>query len=76
MKQLQVIGLIACVAFLASCASDETASNTNRKGRAEQTQRRIAEQQATQQGQVDEGQQNLWNAQRDTLNRDGNPMRY
>jgi hypothetical protein len=76
MKQLQLIGLIVCAAFFISCESTQTAGTGN------QEQKRLAalQQQQEQQQQYrrehpNEGHQNLWNAQQDTLNQDGNPMR-
>jgi hypothetical protein len=70
MKHLQLIGLIACLAFFAGCESTEMT------GRGTQESKRLAAlHQQNEQPQPDEGQQNLWNAQTNTLNRDGNPMR-
>jgi hypothetical protein len=74
MKDLQFIALIACAAFLVSCESIDTAGNPN--GRENQEAKRLAAvQQQSQQPPPDEAQQNLWNAQQDILNRDGNPVR-
>jgi hypothetical protein len=72
MKQLQLIGLIVCAAFFISCESTKTAGTGN------QEQKRLAALQQQQQyhrEHSDEAQRNLWNAQQDTLNQDGNPMR-
>jgi hypothetical protein len=71
MKHLQLIGLIACATFFASCESTDTA------GRGNQEAKRLAakRQQAQQRAQTDEAQENLWSAQQNTLNRDGNPAR-
>jgi hypothetical protein len=69
MKRLQLIGVIACAWFV-SCESTETASRRN-----QERKRLAALQQQRQQAQPDEGQQNLWSAQQNTMNRDGNPMR-
>lgn len=70
MKLLQYISLIACVAFLASCESTETANGGNQEAK-----RRAAIQQAEQNDRTDEAQRNLWNAQQDRLNRDGTAVR-
>jgi hypothetical protein len=71
MKELQLIGLIVCATFLASC---ETTQQTG-AGNAEA--KRLAALQARQQQEqnMDESEKNLWNAQQDRLNRDGNPNR-
>jgi hypothetical protein len=70
MKHLQLIGLIACGIFFASCES------TNTTGKGNQEAKRLAAlQQQSEQSQLDEGQQNLWNAHENIVNRDGNPSR-
>ena len=70
MKHLQLIGLIAGAAFFASCESTETT------GRGNQESKRLAAlHQQSQKPQPDEAQQNLWSAQENALNRDGNPVR-
>jgi hypothetical protein len=67
MKHLQIIGLIACAAFFASCES------TNTTGRGNQESKRLAALQRQRQHEPsDEAQQNLWSAQQNILNRDGN----
>jgi hypothetical protein len=71
MKPLQLSGLLACAAFFVSCAETEMASNNNGTGRSEQSKRLAAQQQQSQHEQPDEAQQNLWNAQRNVMNRDG-----
>jgi hypothetical protein len=68
MKPLQLSGLLVCAAFFVSCAETETASNNNGTGRHAQSKRRMTEQPHEQ---PDEVQQNLWNAQRNVMNRDG-----
>jgi hypothetical protein len=70
MKQLQLIGLIACAAFLVSCESTETTGRGN-----QESKRLAAMQQQSEQPQPDEAQQNLWNAHENIVNRDGNPVR-
>jgi hypothetical protein len=70
MKHLQFIGLIACATFFASCESTDTA------GRGTQESKRLAAlQRQRQHEQPDEAQQNLWNAQQDIMNQDGNAAR-
>jgi hypothetical protein len=70
MKRLQLLSLIACLTFFASCESTETT------GRGNQESKRLAAlQQQRQNPPSDEAQQNLWSAQQDILNRDGNPTR-
>jgi hypothetical protein len=67
MKHFQSIAMIACLAFLVSC---ETTSTT---GEGTQEAKRLAAiQQQKAQPQLDEEQANLWSAQRDAMNQDGN----
>ena len=70
MKRLQLIGVIACGAFLVGCESTQTTGTGN-----QERKRLAAVQQQEQQSQTDESEQNLWNAQQDILNRDSNPAR-
>jgi hypothetical protein len=72
MKHLQLIGLIVCAGLFASCESTDTA------GRGNQESKRLAAlERQRQHEQPDEAQQNLWNAQQDIMNRDGNAaLRY
>ena len=69
MKHLQFIGLMVCAACLISCESAQTA------GQGNQEAKRLAalQQQEQESTQMDEGDQNLWSAQHDRLNRDSNP---
>jgi hypothetical protein len=69
MKQLQLVGLIAYAAILASC---ETTQST---GMGNQEQKRLAAIQRQQQenAQYDESDVNLWNAHQDFLNTGTNP---
>jgi hypothetical protein len=69
MKHVQLISLIAGAAILISCETTQTA------GQGNQEAKRLAalQQQEQQSAQMDEGDQNLWNAQQDRLNRDSNP---
>jgi hypothetical protein len=70
MKHLQLIALIAAASSLISCESTETA------GRGNAEAKRLAALQARQQQEqnMDESEKNLWNAQQDILNRDGDPI--
>ena len=70
MKHLQLIGLMAYLSFLAGCETIETTGMGN-----QETKRLAALQQQRRQGQTDEAEQNLWSAQQNAINMDGNPMR-
>jgi hypothetical protein len=74
MKNLQLIGLIVCATFLASCETTETAGNTGARGNAEEKRLAALEERRQLESQMDESQKNLWNAQQDILNRDGDPI--
>ncbi len=67
MKHLQLISLIVCVGFCVSCESTKTA------GQGNQERKRLAAIQQQESEQMDQGERNLWNAQRDLLVRDNNP---
>ena len=70
MKLLQLIGLIVCAASFVSCETTRIA------GQGNQERKRLAALQEQQQ-QVDESDQNLWNAQHDRLVTGTNPaLRY
>lgn len=71
MKELRFLGLIACLALFAGCASNETSG-----GRQEAKRREAMEKQKQQEAQTDEGQRNLYNAHQDMINRDSNAVRY
>lgn len=62
---------MTCVGLLAGCESTDMKAD-NRAEKRELANRQAAQQQTPQ----DEAQQNLLSAQRNVLNRDGNPMRY
>ena len=70
MNHLQLVGLLGSLALLVSCETTQTAGEGN-----QEKKRLAAVQQQEQQPQPDESEQNLWNAQRDKLNRDSNPLR-
>ena len=72
MKRLQVIGLLACAVVLIGC---ETTTKTAEMGNQER--KHLAAVQEQQQARADEGEQNLWSAQQNRMNRDSNPaVRY
>jgi hypothetical protein len=70
MKHLQLIGLIACLVFVIGCETTGTTGMGN-----QESKRLAALKEQEQQVQPDEGDQNLWNAQQDVLNRDPSPAR-
>lgn len=74
MKHLQLIGLIVCAAFVASCETTETAGNQNGMGLQESKRLAALQERRQQEAQMDESHKNLWNAQQDILNRDGDPI--
>jgi hypothetical protein len=74
MKHVQFVGLIVCAAFFAGCETTETAGNTGAKGNAEVKRVAALQERQQEERQMDESQKNLWNAQQDTLNRDGDPI--
>lgn len=70
MNPFQFIALIACLAAVTGCESTGTAGMGN-----QERKRLAAVQQHEQQPRLDETEQNLWSAQQNLLNRDGNPAR-
>jgi len=69
MKHLRLIGLMIGLALIAGCETVETT------GMGNQEAKRLAAIQQQRQAQPDEGEQNLWSAQQNAINKDGNPMR-
>ena len=69
------MGVIAWAAVFASCTNTNTANDPNRSGRQEYKRLAAEQKQQQEQAQLDEGQQNLENAQQDIINRDGNASR-
>jgi hypothetical protein len=71
MKHLDLIAVMICAIVFASCESTDTA------GRGTQEAKRLAavQRERQRQAQTDEAQQNLWSAQENILNQDGNPAR-
>jgi hypothetical protein len=74
MKHIGFLSLIACAASLAACESTNVANERQPPGTVE-AKRLAALRQQQQEAQKDPAQQNLWSAQGNTLNRDGNPNR-
>jgi hypothetical protein len=70
MKHLQIAGLIVCVTVVIGCKTTQTGGQGN-----QERKRLAALRQAGQAEHRDEAEQNLWSAQQDNLNRDGNPAR-
>jgi hypothetical protein len=70
MSHIQLVGLIVCATFIVSCESTQTVGQGN-----QERKRLAAIQQRNRQRQPDESEQNLWSAQQNTINMDGNPMR-
>jgi hypothetical protein len=73
MKTIQLIGLVLGAAFFASCESTQTTGNTGVRGNAEAKRVAVLEERRQEEAHMDESQKNLWNAQQDILNRDGDP---
>ena len=74
MKHVQRMSMmIACAGLFASCESTEMANGTHPSGTQEA--KRLAALREQQQTHMDEAQQNLWSAQGNVVNRDGNPNR-
>ena len=70
MNGVQLMSLILSLAVFTGCETPRTA------GMGTQESKRLAAlQQRRRQEQPDEAQQNLWSAQENNLNRDGNPVR-
>ena len=69
MKPNLLVTLFSFAVILAGCETTETS------GGNQEAKRRAAIEQRKQQVPADEAQANLWSAQQDALNRDGNPMR-
>jgi hypothetical protein len=71
MRSPQILSAMLGLVCLASCETTTTA------GKGNQESKRLAakQQQLQQRAQTDESQANLWTAQENNLNRDGNPGR-
>ena len=75
MKHRRLIGWVACAGLLAGCESTDMAGNSNGAEQRSLARKRAAQAEAAEHTPHDEAQQNLWSAQQNLLNRDGNPMR-
>ncbi|HJX25859.1 MAG TPA: hypothetical protein VJ252_06860 [Chthoniobacterales bacterium] len=73
MKLIQLIGLILGATLFASCETTQTTGNTGPRGNAEAKRVAVLEERRQEEAHMDESQKNLWNAQQDILNRDGDP---
>jgi hypothetical protein len=70
MRILEGVGLLVAVLVIAGCET------TNTSGKGNQEAKRLAAiERQKQQAPMDEGHTNLWRAQQDRLDRDGNPSR-
>ena len=68
------MGLFVCAAFFAGCETTKTAGNASPTGNAEAKRLAALQERQEEEGHMDESQKNLWNAQQDKLNRDGDPI--
>jgi hypothetical protein len=68
--KLRLISVIGCAAIFVSCETTQTTGMGN-----QERKRLVALEQQRQQALPDETEQNLWSAQQNTINMDGNPMR-
>jgi hypothetical protein len=68
--KLRLISVIGCAAIFVSCETTQTTGMGN-----QERKRLAALEQQRKQPQPDETEQNLWRAQQNTINMDGNPMR-
>jgi hypothetical protein len=75
MKHVQFLSLIACAALFVSCESTDMVSGTHPSGTQEAKRLAALRQEQQQAAHQDETQQNLWSAQGNIVNRDGNPNR-
>ncbi len=75
MKSLRLIGWLTCVGLLAGCENLDTAQNSAAADQRALAHKRAAQAAAAEHSPQDEAQQNLYDAQHNVVNRDGNPMR-
>jgi hypothetical protein len=71
-SQTKAARLMSIVVFVALCAGCKT---TETSGRGNQETKRLAARERHRHEQRDQSTENLWSAQTNLLNRDGNPMR-
>lgn len=74
MKHLHLIGLIVCAALFAGCETTQTGGTATATGNAEAKRIAAVQERQQEEAHMDEAQKNLWNAQQDRLNRDGDPI--
>jgi hypothetical protein len=70
MKARSFMALLGCAALLIGCETTDTAQGGNQEAK-----RRAAMEKQKQQEPLDEANANLWSAQQNRLERDGNPSR-
>jgi hypothetical protein len=75
MKYIRFLSLIACTASFVGCESTNTVNGTFPSGTVESKRLAALRQEQQQAVQQDPAQQNLWSAQGNIVNRDGNPNR-
>jgi hypothetical protein len=75
MKEIQSLSLIACAALFVSCESTDMVNGTHPSGTQEAKRLAALREEQQQAAQPDEAEQNLWSAQENIVNRDGNPNR-
>ena len=66
MKAISLAALISCAVLLAACET------TDKTGGSQEAKRRAAIERHRQQQPIDQSDANLWNAQQNLLNQDGN----
>jgi hypothetical protein len=74
MKHLRLITLLACTGWLAGCETNDKAGELGRAEKREMAKRQAAQERQAE-SQQDEAQQNLWRAQQNMINREGNSTR-
>jgi hypothetical protein len=74
MKHLRLVVWAVCAGLIAGCESTDMAGNSNAAEQRALARQRAAQAEAAEHTPKDEAQQNLWQAQHDVVNRDGNPM--
>jgi hypothetical protein len=75
MKHIGFMSLVGCAVLFAGCESTDMANGTHPSGTQEAKRLAALRQEQQQAAQQDEAQQNLWSAQGNIVNRDGNPGR-
>lgn len=75
MKHIRFMTSVACVTAFVGCESTDMANGSHPSGTQESKRLAALRQEQQQAAHQDEAQQNLWNAQGNLVNRDGNPNR-